>query len=65
MSDEERKPADALRREVISVLAALTPQEAKALRARFGIEPVGPGADVDEGAVRALARELATRKKKP
>jgi len=45
MNDDKNKSADALRKAVLSTLAALTPQEVKALRARFGIEPVGPRAE--------------------
>jgi hypothetical protein len=63
MSDDKTKPVDALRRETLSALAALTPAEAKALRARFGLEPQGPGPDADEAALRSLAQELAMRKK--
>ena len=63
MSDERGKSIDAIRKEVHSYLAALTPQEAQALRTRFGLSAAG-GSDEDEDPVRALARELARLKKK-
>ena len=52
-----------LRHEVHSLLAVLTPGEAKALRARFGLDKQRDE-DLDEEAVRALIRELAALKKK-
>ena len=52
-----------LRHEVHSYLAALSPGEAKALRARFGLD-MAHEADDDEEALRALVREVvATRKR--
>jgi len=59
------KPIEATRAQVHSLLAALTPQEAKALRARFGIDGVGTTSDEDEVILHALARELAILQKKP
>jgi DNA-directed RNA polymerase sigma subunit (sigma70/sigma32) len=64
MSDDKRKPMEATRKDFHSVLAALTPQQAKALRARFGIDTPGRTPDEEEGALRALARELAMLKRK-
>ena len=63
MSDEPGKLTDAIRKQVHSYLAALTPQEARALRARFGLSAAGRS-DEDEEPLRALARELARLKKK-
>jgi hypothetical protein len=54
---------DELRKKVHYYLAALTPEEAKALRARFGISPAGQPPDMDEEALRALASELSKLKK--
>jgi DNA-directed RNA polymerase sigma subunit (sigma70/sigma32) len=66
MTDEEHHSIEAIRKKVHSVLAALTPAEAKALRARFGIGTLDQAAAAEEGTLRALARELAMlRKKKP
>jgi hypothetical protein len=68
MSEDEAKRMETIRKDVHSLLAALTPQVAKALRARFGfIEATDRVADEDEGRLRALARELAIlkNKKKP
>jgi hypothetical protein len=59
------KPIEATRAQVHSWLAALTPQQAKALRARFGIDKVGRTSDEDEVILHALARELAILQKKP
>jgi hypothetical protein len=59
MSDEPERPIDAIRKQVHAYLAALTPEEAKALRTRFGFER-----EPDEEPLRALARELAKLKKK-
>ena len=63
MSDEQRKSIEGIRKQVHSYLAALTPQEAKALRTRFGFSAAGRP-DEDEEPLRALARELARLKKK-
>jgi DNA-directed RNA polymerase sigma subunit (sigma70/sigma32) len=64
MSDDKGTWAEAIRKDVHSLLAALTPQEAKALRARFGIDEANRVADDEDGTLRALARELAMLKKK-
>jgi DNA-directed RNA polymerase sigma subunit (sigma70/sigma32) len=64
MGDEKADWTEAIRSEVHSLLAALTPQEAKALRARFGIDDANRVADDEEGTLRALARELTMLKKK-
>jgi len=50
-----------LRKEVESRLSALSPAEAKALRARFGLD-TPPDEDDDEESLRALARELTMLK---
>jgi hypothetical protein len=63
MSAEKEQSADTLRNQVHSYLATLTPQEAKALRALFGLSAAGRS-DEDEEPIRALARELARLKKK-
>jgi DNA-directed RNA polymerase sigma subunit (sigma70/sigma32) len=55
---------EAIRKEVNSLLAALTPQEAEALRARFGTDDAIRVPDDEEATLRALARELAMLKKK-
>jgi hypothetical protein len=52
------------REQVSSWLAALTPREAKALRARFGIDRPGRSPDEEEVMLHALARELAILQKK-
>jgi DNA-directed RNA polymerase sigma subunit (sigma70/sigma32) len=64
MNDGREKSADAIRKQVLNYLAALTPQEAKVLRARFGISTVDRSNEGDEASLRALARELARLKKK-
>jgi hypothetical protein len=38
MSDDKQKTVEAVRNEVHSALAALTPAQAKELRARFGLD---------------------------
>lgn len=53
------------REQVFAWLAALTPQEAKALRARFGIDNPGRSPDEEELILHALARELAILQRKP
>jgi hypothetical protein len=65
-TESEGKPtvARATRERLYSWLAALTPQEAKALRARFGIDKVRPTPDEEEVVLRALARNLAVWQKK-
>lgn len=50
---------EAVREQVHAWLAALTPQEAGALRARFGIDSRGRTPGEEELVVLALARELA------
>ena len=52
-----------LRKEVQSMLSSLSPGEAKALRARFGLDTPSEEDD-DEESLRALARELARLKQK-
>jgi hypothetical protein len=52
------------REEVRRWLAALTPETAKALRARFGIDRPGRSPDEEEVMLHALARELAILQKK-
>jgi DNA-directed RNA polymerase sigma subunit (sigma70/sigma32) len=65
MREDEAKRMETIRDDVHSLLAALTPQEAKALRARLGIiEATDRVADEDEGTLRALARALAILKNK-
>ena len=60
MNDDKLKAVEALRKEVHAALAALTPTQAKELRARFGLDPAPTE---DEERLRALARQLAMRKK--
>ncbi|MGA2563096.1 MAG: hypothetical protein ABSF96_05990 [Steroidobacteraceae bacterium] len=55
---------EAIRAKVHSLLAALTPQEAKALRAQFGIDEAGRAPDEEEVILRALARDLGVLQKK-
>jgi DNA-directed RNA polymerase sigma subunit (sigma70/sigma32) len=62
--DDERKSLEWIRHEVHTLLAALTPAKAKALRARFGIETAESIVAEEEETLRALARELALLKKK-
>jgi DNA-directed RNA polymerase sigma subunit (sigma70/sigma32) len=64
MIHAKRKSVEVIRKEVHSVLATLTPAEAKALRARFGIKTMDPVGAEEEATLRALARELAMLKKK-
>ena len=67
MSHHRTKSVEAMRNEVHSFLAGLTPKEAQALRARFGIDTADPPAadeDREEEALRALARKLAMLNKK-
>ncbi len=52
-----------LRNQVQSLLSTLSPGEAKALRARFGLD-TPPDEEDDEDSLRALARELTTLKKR-
>jgi DNA-directed RNA polymerase sigma subunit (sigma70/sigma32) len=58
------KSAESIRNDLHAFLTALTPAQAKALRARFGMEPLDPVAADDETTLHALARELAALKKK-
>jgi hypothetical protein len=60
MSDDKQKTVEAVRNEVHSALAALTPAQAKELRARFGLDAAPTEG---EEKLRALARELSRRKK--
>jgi hypothetical protein len=55
---------EATRQQVYSWLAALTPREAKALRARFGVDEVRRNSDEEEVMLHALARELTLLQKK-
>jgi len=64
MTENKPKSAEILRKEVDTFLAALTPAEAKALRARFGIEAMDPVESKDEAALREIARELSILTKK-
>lgn len=64
MGEESNKAMEDLRKKVHSYLAGLTPEEAKALRARFGLSSTGQSPDTEEEALRALAGELAKLKKK-
>ena len=63
MSNDKGKSAEGIRNEIHSLLAALTPQQAKALRSRFGIE-ADLVQDREEDDLRGIARELASVKKK-
>lgn len=51
------------REEINSLLAFLTPKEAKALRTRFGIDEEAEE-DVTDDVLEAMARELAILRKK-
>jgi hypothetical protein len=62
-SDGRRGAAS--REQIQTRLAALTPQEQKALCARFGIRVGAPAPDEEEVILRALARDLAASRKKP
>ncbi len=64
MMAQERKSAESIRKEVHTLLAALTPAQAKALRARFGIKTMDPAVAEEGGTLRALARAIALLKKK-
>jgi DNA-directed RNA polymerase sigma subunit (sigma70/sigma32) len=64
VSDDKGTWAELMRTDVQSLLAALTPQQAKALRARFGIDEANRIADDDEATLRALAGEPAMLKGK-
>jgi DNA-directed RNA polymerase sigma subunit (sigma70/sigma32) len=64
MGQASNKSMEDIRKKVHSYLAALTPEEAKTLRARFGLSPMGQAPDTDEEALRALAGQLARLKKK-
>ncbi len=59
MNDDKMKAAEAIRKQVNSVLRALSPTEAKALRIRFGIAWDGAYSEEEVEPPRALARELA------
>lgn len=64
MSHDKVTPMESTRKFVHDVLATLTPQEAMALRARFGLDAAVPATEADQGTLQALARELAMLKKK-
>jgi hypothetical protein len=64
MGQASKESMEELRKKVHSYLAALTPEEGRSLRARFGLSPMGQPSDPDEAALRALAGELAKLKKK-
>ena len=64
MSQASNKSMEDIRKKVHAYLAELTPEEARALRARFGLPPMGQSPDTDEEALRALAGELVRLKKK-
>lgn len=59
MADRERIDS-----QIQALLTALTPTQAQAMRARFGIVETGGPEAADERTLRALARELATLNKK-
>ena len=61
MQDDEFESMDAIRKVVHTNLMSLTPEEAKALRARYKLDQ---GKDAEEDDLRALARELASLRKK-
>jgi hypothetical protein len=62
-SNDKRKSAEGIRNEFHDLLAALRPQQAKALRSRFGLEADSvQGREEDD--LRAIARELAQLKKR-
>ena len=64
MINRERKSVESIRKEVHTFLAALSPEQAKALRARFGMKATDPVVANEEDTLRDLARELAALKKK-
>jgi len=64
MKHEEANLLGPIRKEVYSLQAALTPEEANALRARFGIDDANRVLDDEEGTLRAWARELAMLKRR-
>jgi DNA-directed RNA polymerase sigma subunit (sigma70/sigma32) len=64
MDDEKANWIEMIRKEVQSLLGVLTPREAKALRARFGLDENNRVTGDEEGTLRALARELAMLKRK-
>lgn len=64
MGQASNESMEDIRKKVHSYLAALTPEEARALRARFGLSPMSQSPDADEEALRALVRELTRLKKK-
>jgi len=63
MIENEREWMERVRQRIHTLLAALTPEEAKALRARFGISAEDSAAAEEEGTLLAMARELAILKK--
>jgi DNA-directed RNA polymerase sigma subunit (sigma70/sigma32) len=64
VSNHKVTTIESMRKLVHEVLATLTPQEAKALRARFGLDAAKPDSGANEETLQALARELAMLKKK-
>jgi hypothetical protein len=64
MTENEREWMDRIRHKVHTLLASRTPEEARALRTRFGIGAADPPGADEEGTLRALARELAMLKRK-
>jgi hypothetical protein len=58
------RPPSWPREQINSWLAALSPKEAKALRARFGLDKPGRTVDEAEVILRALARDLAALRRK-
>jgi DNA-directed RNA polymerase sigma subunit (sigma70/sigma32) len=64
VSNHKVTTVESRRKLVHEVLATLTPQEAKALRARCGLDAAKPDSGANEEILQALARELAMLKKK-
>lgn len=57
MTDETPLLIEEWRKKVHTLLAAMTPQERKALRVRFGIDAPGIAGE-DDGSIRAIAHLL-------
>jgi DNA-directed RNA polymerase sigma subunit (sigma70/sigma32) len=64
VSNHKITTIESMRKLVHEVLATLTPQEAKALRARFGLDAAKADSSANEETLQTLARELAMLKKK-
>lgn len=62
MADSKDSSKENQREDVHSLLAFLTPEEAKALRTRFGIDEEAEE-DVADDVLEAMARELALLRK--